>query len=244
MRQVKRFGGDNRIGQYTEWLKNDINYCIYCGEIADTREHVPSKVFLLEPFPNNLSTIPSCAKCNNDFSENEVYVSSHINVLRSLIEKVCIDNKFKKILEHDNKLKRLLENQIREDSNEIYFSFDIEKFKNIIEKLALGHLAYEFDCIELDCQPEVYFDWTFNLDERQINNFKMIPAMDIAPEIGSRSSGKLIINFDSDSEEYIPSLDWQEVQRNRYEYIVYFDDKDSPCVKIIISNIVFCIVKF
>ena len=64
MQQFKRLGGDRRVGKFTEWNKNDENYCIYCGDVAETRDHVPSKAFMIEPYPDNLPTISACAPCN------------------------------------------------------------------------------------------------------------------------------------------------------------------------------------
>lgn len=45
MEQRKRFGGNSGLGYYTSWEKSKNNGCIYCGNPATTREHVPSKVF-------------------------------------------------------------------------------------------------------------------------------------------------------------------------------------------------------
>lgn len=46
--------------------------CVYCGGEPSTRDHVPSKVFLDEPYPeNNLPVVPACETCNNSFSLDE-----------------------------------------------------------------------------------------------------------------------------------------------------------------------------
>lgn len=74
MEQRKRPGGDGGLGYYTSWEKSKSNGCIYCGECATTREHTPSKTFLIEPYPENLPTIPACFACNNGYSEDEKYV--------------------------------------------------------------------------------------------------------------------------------------------------------------------------
>jgi hypothetical protein len=34
--------------------------CIYCGRATQTRDHVPSRVLLNEPYPNNLPVVPAC----------------------------------------------------------------------------------------------------------------------------------------------------------------------------------------
>ena len=47
--------------------------CFYCGSLANTKDHVPSKNLLESPFPHNLLTVPACSQCNNSFSFDEEY---------------------------------------------------------------------------------------------------------------------------------------------------------------------------
>ena len=42
--------------------------CVYCGNAAGTRDHVPPKVLLDEPYPPDLPPVPACDECNNRFS--------------------------------------------------------------------------------------------------------------------------------------------------------------------------------
>lgn len=62
MKQIKTFS-DLRLN----------TQCAYCGEYPETRDHVPSKIILENPFPENLPVVPSCLKCNNGFSLDEEY---------------------------------------------------------------------------------------------------------------------------------------------------------------------------
>ena len=59
MIQKKRRESNSGMGYYTCWEKGRPSGCIYCGKPANTREHVPSKTMLIEPFPENLPTIPA-----------------------------------------------------------------------------------------------------------------------------------------------------------------------------------------
>ena len=52
-----------------------ISSCIYCGGPFETRDHVPSRVFLEAPFPENLPVVGSCRSCNQGFSRDEQYVA-------------------------------------------------------------------------------------------------------------------------------------------------------------------------
>jgi hypothetical protein len=49
--------------------------CVYCGARPDTRDHVPSKVLLDEPYPPELPVVAACEKCNSEFSLDEQYLS-------------------------------------------------------------------------------------------------------------------------------------------------------------------------
>lgn len=49
--------------------------CVYCGGTPETRDHVPSKVLLDEPFPDDLPAVPACRACNHSFSADEEYLA-------------------------------------------------------------------------------------------------------------------------------------------------------------------------
>ncbi len=40
-------------------------FCAFCGGETGTRNHYPSRVFLDEPFPDNLPVVPACSKCRD-----------------------------------------------------------------------------------------------------------------------------------------------------------------------------------
>jgi len=61
----KRPFSDKRVLYFTEYDKSHKSLCIYCQEQATTREHVPSKVFLDEPYSDQLQVVPACSRCNN-----------------------------------------------------------------------------------------------------------------------------------------------------------------------------------
>jgi hypothetical protein len=48
--------------------------CIYCNRtVADTVDHIPPKLLLAKPYPDNLLTVPSCFKCNSSFQKHDEY---------------------------------------------------------------------------------------------------------------------------------------------------------------------------
>src|SRR5689334_904074 len=64
MEQLKNYADDRLI-----------NGCIYCGDREETRDHVPSRVFLDAPLPENLPVVGACLACNNGFSRDEEYLA-------------------------------------------------------------------------------------------------------------------------------------------------------------------------
>ena len=51
--------------------------CAYCGKEKNlTRDHVPPKVLLAEPYPANLLTVPACHECNRRFQRDDDYTRS------------------------------------------------------------------------------------------------------------------------------------------------------------------------
>jgi hypothetical protein len=47
--------------------------CVYCGQKATTRDHVPPKQIFPKPRPDSLETVPACFKCNNLLAKDEDY---------------------------------------------------------------------------------------------------------------------------------------------------------------------------
>ena len=50
-------------------------FCVHCGGPYEADDHVPSKVLLDEPYPDNLMVCPACLLCNNTLSIDEEYLA-------------------------------------------------------------------------------------------------------------------------------------------------------------------------
>jgi hypothetical protein len=64
MEQLENFGDERQSA-----------YCVHCAGQTDTRDHVPSRVLLDEPYPPNLPVVPACRDCNEEASADEEYVA-------------------------------------------------------------------------------------------------------------------------------------------------------------------------
>ena len=86
-------------------------WCCQCGGIPNTDDHVPSKVFLDEPHPDDLPTVGVCYTCNNGLSKDEVYLATLIEcVLRGTTDTAKLDRvKVKKALHHSPALQARIE---------------------------------------------------------------------------------------------------------------------------------------
>lgn len=245
MKQFKRMGGDDKLGHYTEWERNSVNGCIYCGSRADTREHTPSKAFLTEPFPDNLPTVPACFKCNNGFSFDEDYVACYLDVLKSTVYSgYSIKGKVDERLQKQPTLNALIKKQIELKNGKVKFHYDESRFINVLIKLARSHAGYEFDYVNFDYDPDIWYDFRFRMSEEQIKEFNSIAVIDKMPDLGARVYNRLCIVDDPETGKILQTfLEPVYVQEGEYRYNVYFDNEDI-CVKIVIGEILYCVVRF
>jgi hypothetical protein len=217
MKQIRTF--------YDE--RNDA-FCSYCGKFPDTRDHVPSRILLDTPFPDNLPVVPCCQKCNNNFSLDEEFIACVIECIicdtydLNLLKNIRIKN----ILERKNNLyqsiKEIFRNNIHNDIITKYF----DRFKNIGIKLAKGHYKFENGELLIDEPNNIMICLLENLSPKDKSIFLNCFDDDILPEVGSR---KLINMFENGQ------VGWVEVQKNVYRYSVIQKIK-STLVRIIIRE--------
>lgn len=246
MEQRKRYGGNSGLGYYTSWEKSKNNGCIYCGNPATTREHVPSKAFLTEPYPDNLPTIPACFKCNNGYSEDENYVACFLDILKShAYSDYSVQEQTNSRTAKDKKLQNILQRQIETQDGKVFYQLDEQRFDRILLKLARGHAGFEFDYVDFDnAKTRIWYDFLFHIPEETLLNFESIPESDIAPEVGSRSITTPFILQNMETGEAIGFSAWNEVQENRYRYQVSHNKNGDITVKIVILEFLYCVVEF
>src|SRR6266404_736942 len=55
--------------------------CGYCGlNVATTADHIPPKLLLSRPYPENLVTVPACRRCNSSFQSDDEYTRFVVSV--------------------------------------------------------------------------------------------------------------------------------------------------------------------
>jgi len=166
-------------------MKNK-NICVYCNNIANTKEHVPPKCFLDKPFPFNLKTVPACGDCNKSYSKDEEYIMYLADYLFS-VEYANGDFTRKRVestFNHSDKLENRMINSLKVDNNgEIYFDIESERVTLIIEKISIGLLFLHYNdkkivsksnfiCIPMLSQQQKWEYENINWIAIQKNRFK------------------------------------------------------------------------
>ncbi|OGC51768.1 hypothetical protein A2982_00605 [candidate division WWE3 bacterium RIFCSPLOWO2_01_FULL_39_13] len=89
--------------------------CIYCGKKAETKDHIPSKNLYPKTKGLNFTTVPSCNKCNQSFSSDEVFFRDHITAFsldKSMNASYLFDTKIKRSIIKDKTLANYMFNKM------------------------------------------------------------------------------------------------------------------------------------
>lgn len=226
-------------------------YCVYCGDVADTREHCPSKVFLSKPYPGDLPVVPACQKCNNGFSKNELYTKAFVEYYQNYCYNtpITVSEKRIEVREAKQKFAKYLESHNME--------YD-ERIGEILIKLSICHAAYELtEAYHTDGKtglPE-YVSYAFrpNMTQEDREGFQnYIPLNNcVLPTVGSRAYNRIYVvelvlsAVKSGEMSSLKQLvmDWTDVQDNHYRYVCWIDDGYIN-VKLIIDEFLYATVAF
>lgn len=131
------------------------SWCIHCGawvgDVETNRDHVPSKVLLRKPYPENLPVVETCVGCNSGFSADEeyCYLFLHCVLTGSTEPEQHADKKTARALRHQKKLRARIERsktEYRTISGEtrLVWKPEIERLERVAVKNARGHVFYEY----------------------------------------------------------------------------------------------------
>jgi len=206
MRNPENFGDVRQ----TQW-------CCLCGGVPDTDDHVPSKVFLDQPHPDELPTVGVCYTCNNGLSKDEVYVSALVEcVLRGTTDIDKLEReKIKKAFNHSPALQaRIGACKQLNPSGETVFHPEWDRVNRVALKLLRGHALFELN------EPHWEEPVSYSIKPAPLMTtaervaFEEAPGgeFQIWPEVGSRAMQR-VAGVDCDSGP------WLVVQPNRYRYL-------------------------
>lgn len=208
-------------------------FCCYCGRSTETRDHVPSKVFLDEPYPSNLPVVFACRSCNEGFSLDEEYlaclIECAINGTTNL--KIIKRKKIRSIIQRKPALVSKLNQACRQITEGVAFSAELPRVKNVILKLARGHSVYELNEPQIHAPSHIAFVPLVSMDSESRANYEASPRSSVLPEVGSRGSQRLVVND--------PGVSlWIIVQPGRYRYLAFVDGR--VIIRIVISEYLAC----
>ena len=212
--------------------------CTYCGAYPDNRDHVPSKVLLETPYPDNLPVVESCIVCNEGFSKDEEYLACFIECVKK--GTTDYDETFRlkvaKTLEARPLIKQRIESSkvTSDQSSEIIWEPEIDRVNNVVLKLAQGHMTYELGLQHYEAP--VVMDITpapLMTEEDKLNFYSSLEYGELLyPEIGSRG----FINVAKEKSSAYG--EWNIIQKGFYEYMLGQSGVDW--VKFIISDYLAC----
>lgn len=190
--------------------------CIHCAGPTETRDHVPSRIFLDEPYPDNLPVVPACASCNRSFSLDEEYVACLVECARTGSVEAVERPKIRRILQDRPALAaRLAQARVVDGNGTISFKAETERVKKVVLKLARGHAAYELSEQKLDGPSHIMFVPLHSLDPRAREHFETPPQPTAWPEVGTRAMQRMVVSVAGPS---VIGLDWIDVQPGQYRY--------------------------
>lgn len=221
MRQLTNYGDIRRA-----------EACAYCGKATQTRDHIPSKVLLDEPFPENLPVVPACLPCNNKASFDEEYLACLIEcVICGTADPAKVGReKIRRALARQPALQARFTAALRWENEQSLFNIELNRVERVVVKLAQGHALYELNEPQLSKPSSVVISPLHLLDDDEREAFEnaLERGFTLWPEVGSRAMQRLVHNDN----------DWIEVQPGRYRYLTTIDAVVR--VRLVLSDYLAC----
>lgn len=229
MRQLHDDGADDR----------NKGFCVHCGAADETRDHSPSKVFLDEPFPENLPFSPACLICNNRASKDEEYLACLLEcvLVGDVIPSMFHREKIANCLRRSPALVESLRQARNQLNGRIRWAYDEDRVRAVIMKLARGHIAYELSEPRIDEPSSIWFKPICEMGDEERESFEHgedDASLAIWPEVGSRAMQRILVTGIGGTMED----EWLHVQAGRYRYQVSWVGQAK--VKIVIREYLAC----
>src|SRR5216684_7448381 len=198
-----------------------VGMCVHCGADPSTRDHIPAKVLLDEPYPNDLPVMGSCERCNGGGSLDEQYAACFIEaVISGSVEPEQVKrSKIRRILGEQPQLRQRIASSmtIAPDGTKMWQP-ERERIRSVVLKLARGHAAYEL-YPKFEEPNHLQFLPLQSLTPAQRDLFEGAPPgiLEPLPEIGSRAFMRAYGDLPDD---FGQEGDWIVVQPQRYRYAV------------------------
>lgn len=207
--------------------------CAHCGGEIETRDHVPARVLLDEPFPPNLPVVGSCRRCNEGSSADEEYVACLVEcaLVGSALPEKMEREKIRRLLTEKPALAGRLASAWQQSGQAGHFDVEARRVASVVVKLARGHAFFELHEPQYDQPSGVAFEPLPLMSQYVRNRFGQPVPATIWPEVGSRAMQRLIGIGDFES-------GWVVVQPRRYRYLAAVGQ--NVVVRIVLSEYLAC----
>ena len=206
-------------------------FCVYCGGSPDTRDHVPARVFLDEPYPTNLPVVGACRRCNEGASSDEEYVACLLEVAAcgsadtSDLRRPKIT---RKLAEQPGLARRLADSMVIRDDDQ-WVSPEHTRVDRVLDKMARAVWAFETGEPTSGISSLVSACPLASLSYDELRTFESIEPPSLLPEVGSRMMIRVL-----EAQGQMVTNAWEVVQAGRFAYAV--DCRSSNVVKMVIRD--------
>jgi hypothetical protein len=193
------------------------SFCVFCHGRPETRDHVPPRVFLDEPYPENLPVVGSCRACNEGASLDEEYLACLLEAAAcgstdpGRLGRAKISRRFS-----DNpSLAARLAMSLRVVDGVTQIEVEQDRVSRVIEKIARALWAFETGEPTGFLLARVWFVPLPALEQAEREAFMSLAVTDLLPEVGGRMMSRVLVVAD---ESIFNS--WEDVQTERFTYAV------------------------
>jgi hypothetical protein len=205
-------------------------FCAFCGAPSKTRDHVPPKIFLDKPYPENLPVVGACLSCNKGASLDEEFVACLLEV--AVCGTIDPDDlrrpKVARILTAKPPLAAKLASSLGSDGQYLLAKEDSARLSAVIEKIARALWAYETGETARRGSAAVSYAQIAQLSSAQLDSFWTLTQPDIFPEVGSRMCSRVLVGEDG-----VVPVSWIDVQRARFSFAI---EIAFPRVKMVLGD--------
>ena len=211
-------------------------FCAFCGSQPSTADHVPPRVFLDKPYPEDMRVVGACADCNSGSSADEEYLACFLEcvVCGSTVPEHLQREKVRRALAHSPALaQRIGRGSARDHLGILRWEIEEDRARRIIIKMARGLIEYEEALPQLDEPERVWFRPLVDLTADQRDGFEVKTPSGMVlrwPEVGSRAFLHAAKTGEADP--------WRIVQPDRFRYRVV----DGVEVRMVLREYLACVV--